>query len=112
MTSSWWAKKLGNDQPAPSRSPVPPSSPAPVPRVAPAPRPVQQQVQNIHVTDQNFAEAATQWRGGEAARTENRNCPNCSSDLYFSRSNTGSQVAGRCYACGYTDGRPMQGVPS
>lgn len=112
MSNTWWTRKLAGDQPSAPPSTLPPTSPKPPARVAPAPRPAQQNMPDVHVTDQNFAEAATLWQGGEAARTETQNCPNCGSNLYFSRSNAGTAAAPRCYACGYTQGRPMQGIPT
>jgi hypothetical protein len=115
-SSSWWTKKLGNDS-VPSR-PLPPMPPMrPTAHQQPAPK--YQPQQDIHVTDDNAYDAAMQWRGGEAMRTETQRCPNCASDLYFSRTNTGGQPsqsgmatpAPRCYACGYTQGRSLQGMP-
>lgn len=111
-SNSWWSRKL-NAEPAPPapRNTPPVSSPAP-PRLPAVPPMTQKSAPNVQVTGDNFAEASTLWQGGEATATEVQNCPNCGSNLYFSRSNSGSRVAPRCYACGYTDGRPMQGVPA
>lgn len=111
-SSSWWAKKLANDQREVAPVSTPPTSAPPPPRVAPVPPMTQQSAPNIQVTGDNFAEASTMWQGGEATRTEVQSCPNCGSHLYFSRSNSGSSVAPRCYECGFTEGRPMQGVPA
>lgn len=110
MTSSWWAKKLGTEQSAPP-SPYPRTAPVPPPYVPPRPTPTQQSAPNVAVTNENIAEVAGLWQGGQATKTEVQNCPNCGSNLFFSRSNAGSAVAPRCYACGYTQGRPMQGMP-
>lgn len=111
--ASWWAKKLTNDAPtAAPRQTYPPSQPSPPPRLPAQPPMAPRSAPNVQVTADNLAEAATLWQGGEGTRTETQNCPNCGSNLYFSRTNSGSQVAPRCYACGYTQGRPMQGVPS
>lgn len=110
-SSSWWAKKLATEPSEPSRVSTPPMSAPPAPRVAPVPPMTPKSAPNVQVTGENFAEASTMWQGGEATRTEVRSCPNCGSNLYFSRSNSGSSVAPRCYECGYTEGRPMQGVP-
>ena len=48
-------------------------------------------------------------KGGVGTRTETEPCPQCGSDLFFHRADTGSKP--RCYSCGYTQGRPMQGMP-
>lgn len=107
-TGNWWVKKLGN--PAQTPPTVPPlSTPTRVPPMPPA-TPVQ---------GETLSETGLAWRGGDATRTETARCPNCGSDLYFSRSNGGTTVtsgglaspAPRCYACGYTPGRSMQGMP-
>lgn len=113
--SGWWDKKLN----AAPRHDLPPAN-RPPDRVLPAMPPAQQRVTpNIAVTADNFAEASTHWQGGDATRTEYGSCPNCASDLYFSRSNAGTiynqagaaAPAPRCYACGFSPGREMQGVP-
>lgn len=109
MTSSWWAKKLGTEQP-PATS-YPRTAPVPPPYVPPRPTPTQQTAPNVAVTNENIAEVAGLWQGGQATKTEVQNCPNCGSNLFFSRSNSGSGVAPHCYECGYTQGRPMQGMP-
>lgn len=118
MSASWWEKKLGNPQP--TRQPShPPAAPAPPPRLNPIPQPARQQSQQVHLTQDNFVDAAQTWQGGEAAIKETQNCPNCGSSLYFSRSNSGGMVsqsgmvtaAPRCYECGFMPGRQMQGVP-
>lgn len=108
-SSSWWANKMGQQAPAADRPPV---SPRPAPALPPYPQPTVQSAPNIAVTQDNIQEAAMLWQGGEASRTETRLCPNCGSDHYFSRANSGRQVPARCYDCGYTDGRPMQGMPT
>ena len=112
--SDWWAKKLGNQPPA--RQPLPPLAPPapPAPRWQPeTPQPPAQ------ITDENALDAAFTWKGGEGTRTETTPCPQCGSDLYFSRANSGGMVtprgmaapAPRCYSCGFTPGHPMQGMP-
>lgn len=112
--SDWWARKLN----APKQD-LPPAS-RPPDRVLPAMPPPQQRVTpNVTVTPDNFAEASTHWQGGDATRQEAQNCPNCGSNLFFSRANAGTLYsqngmaapAARCYACGFTPGREMQGVP-
>lgn len=111
MSNSWWSKKLNAPEPTqqPTLPPVAPPAPARIPAM---PTPTPQSAPNIAVTQENFQEAATLWQGGEATRTETQRCPNCGSDHYFSRSNYGQTVPARCYDCGYTQGRPMQGMPS
>lgn len=110
-SSSWWAKKLSTE-PAPARTSTPPVAPPPRPRLAPVPPVTPQSAPDMRVTSENIADAAMLWQGGEATRTEQQNCPNCGSHLYFSRANSGTAAASRCYACGFTPGRPMQGIPS
>jgi hypothetical protein len=74
---------------------------------------------NMQVTGENINQAAGLWQGGQGTKTETSLCPNCGSDLFFSRSNSGSVIsqngmatpAPRCYSCGYTVGREMQGIP-
>jgi hypothetical protein len=118
MSSSWWERKLANPQP--TRQPShPPAAPAPPPRLAPVPQQTVQQSQQVHLTEDNFVDAAQSWQGGEASKKELQTCPNCGSNLYFSRSNSGGMVAQsgvvnaapRCYECGFMPGRQMQGVP-
>lgn len=83
------------------------------------PPPQQRTTPNVTVTADNFAEASTHWQGGDATRQESQNCPNCGSNLFFTRANAGTLYsqngmaapAPRCYACGFTPGREMQGVP-
>ncbi len=114
MSSGWWEKKLGSTPAAPPPAVRPPDRTLPrlpeqTPRNAPS----------IQVTPDNFAEASTHWQGSQAAREGTGMCPNCGSDLFFSRSNTGTVMsdrgmaapAPRCYACGFTPGREMQGAP-
>lgn len=112
MSSSWWSKKLGTPTPTHTQTPLPPVTPPAPPRIPSMPTPTPQSAPNIAVTSDNFQEVATLWQGGEATRTETQRCPNCGGDHYFSRSNTGQTVPARCYDCGYTHGRPMQGMPS
>ena len=107
MTATWWAKKLGTPEAHPGTVPDARTFDRPT---MPAPQPVPA-LPSMTVTVGNFAEATAAWQGGPAARTESQPCPNCGSNLFFSRSNGGSAVAPRCYSCGYTQGRPMQGMP-
>lgn len=114
MTStSWWSRKLGgsDDPHANDRPPRPPVQPWDRPRPS-YPDPPK-------VSPDNVFDAALQWHGGDA-RVETGHCPQCGSGLYFSRGNASpvvtpngmARVPGRCYSCGYTDGRPMQGSPA
>lgn len=114
MSSSWWERNLGTPRHDPPPATRPPD------RTLPAmPRQTPQNAPNIQVNADNFAEASTHWSGGDAARTEQQSCPSCGSDLYFSRANAGSVYSQngsaaptpRCYACGFSPGREMQGVP-
>lgn len=118
--ADWYARRLG--QPAPQqRGSTPPAAPPAQRYQAPAaPRP------DVQVTAANVAEAAALWQGGEGIRTETENCPQCGSDLYFSRANgTGeaggsggrvytqagiATVAARCFSCGFSPTMPMQGA--
>lgn len=110
MSSSWWASKLGANVPDRPRSPELPATPSPS---APS------SSHSVSVTPENAFDAAMTWTGGEATRNSSGPCPQCGSDLYFSRSNSNSvvtqqgmaKVPPRCYSCGYTEGRPMQGMP-
>lgn len=112
--STWWERKLN----APAHTP-PPASRPPDRNLPRLPEQTPRNAPNIQVNADNFAEASTHWSGGEGTRTETGICPNCGSDLYFSRSNAGAVYsergtaapAPRCYACGFTPGREMQGVP-
>lgn len=115
MSSSWWSKKLGTDQPA---TPPPATRPPDPVRLPPVPQHNSQTVQNVQVTGENFASTSSMWQGGDATRTETSNCPNCGSDLYFSRTNAAmitqsgsASPTPRCYACGFAPGREMQGAP-
>lgn len=117
--SDWWAKKLGQpEQPARVWNQPPQRA---TPPITPPERTYQQaQGQDIEVNVENVFEATKVWQGGEANRKGIGNCPNCNSHLYFSRTNTGTVVtqngaatpAPRCYSCGFTEGRQMQGLPT
>lgn len=108
--ASWWAAKLAAQ--TPTQQPVLPPTSAPAPARLPSiPQPTVQSAPNVAVTGENISEVAMLWTGGEATRTETSRCPNCGGDHFFSRSNAGSMVAPRCYDCGYTQGRQMQGLP-
>lgn len=76
------------------------------------PAPTQQSAPGVAVTPENFTDVAGLWQGGQGTRTETSRCPACGGDHYFSRRNSGQQVPAHCYSCGYTEGRPMQGIPS
>jgi hypothetical protein len=83
MSSSWWAKKLGQPAAQPQSTPNTwnlPQVGAPTPAYAPAPpsqvpeydAPVMDDNGQIHVSD-----AIMRWKGGEAAKTQHDTCPNC-----------------------------------
>lgn len=139
--ASWWANKLGQQQPQPRGITVPPVQPT-------QPQPVQQTVQqqqqvvqpdmsgvpvqqgerqdtldpnrerNAEVT---MGEAMRLWRGGEAHRTEgNMACPSCGSTTgytaYSGMGASGARVNGQqprphCFECGY-NGSYAQGMES
>lgn len=130
--SSWWANKLGHQQPPP-RGITLPATPPPQQQVAtpqPAPQPAQQPVAPAKdVLDPSrdpnaevpMGEAMRLWRGGEAHRTEgNMACPDCGSTTgytaYSGRGASGSRVNGQqprphCFECGY-NGSFSQGLES
>jgi hypothetical protein len=106
--SDWWAKRL-NVQPQPDQATTnyqPPQQQ----------RPIYQPQQPQAPT--TIMEGVAAWQGGEG-KAEVGNCPQCGSDLYFSRRNAGSTygpggmatTAPRCFACGFTQGRMAQGQP-
>lgn len=114
MSADWWARKLAQTQgaPPPPQQPRQPSYPQTGQTPPPAPLPPLQQ-QEIVVTKDNIVEAAGQWKGGAATRTETQHCPDCGSNNYFSNSSSGAgsrvytqngvaSVAPRCFECGYT----------
>lgn len=111
--NDWWARRLGN---SPQRTPVYPQQ-QPVYQ-APQQQPVHPQAPQAQpqfkVTPENLYEAAMQWQGGQAARTETQPCPQCGGGHYFSRTNgpsRGPAPAPMCYDCGY-NGMFIQGDPS
>lgn len=122
MSSDWWAKKLGGG--APARTYNPPAGPSypQTPQRAYIP-PMPQASPNVQVTKDNLMEAAGQWQGGKATKTETGRCPDCGGDKYFSMSNgeslggAGARIATergmastspRCFECGYSLARPKQ----
>lgn len=126
-SADWWARKLGQQQaqqqqPRPQQYAPAPSYPQTGPTPPPAPLPQGAQ-QEIVVTKDNILEAAAQWKGGKAMRTETSHCPDCGSANYFSNANgeslggAGSRVftqggampvAPRCFECGYTTAHGKQ----
>ena len=117
MSSSWWAHKLGNPQPA-QRPPTPPvvyqqpAHPAPAPsHHAPAPSPHHGSHHGLldpskAPTEQiGMGDAIKLWKGGEAWQRDGHvTCPSCGSHLFFSNTKTrinGAPAAPRCYSCGF-----------
>lgn len=124
--SDWWSKQLSGNAPAPVQSTPPVTPPMRtairIPAVVANPT-VQvqpQQPQHQHVLDSSrgpqdqisMGDAIRMWKGGEAHRKENNSCPECGSNLVFSRSKgtmiNGASPAPRCYECGW-NGRYSQG---
>jgi hypothetical protein len=120
-SANWWARKLGT--PAPATAPQQPTYTTPPARaVSPTLQPFQApSTPPAVVTEDNIADAAALWQGGQGTKTETTHCPNCGSPNYFSRANQGfqnpnhtgagasvttergtAQVAARCFACNYT----------
>lgn len=131
MSNDWYARKLSQVREQQGYAPAPPPTahrgypeprvlqPAPQPAYQ-APQPTYQQPQyqqqpgvvveeplNLH----NFVEQMGRWRGGAAHRTDQHPCPECGSNLFFSRTNGGSRMAPpapHCFSCGY-NGQFTQG---
>ena len=108
--SDWWSRKIGNQPSPPPRTPpsTMPTSPNNIrfPQVQqPAPQhQTQPQVPANENGEISMGDAIRSWRGGEAARRETHDCPECGSNLVFSRSKgmiNGHSPAPRCYACGW-----------
>lgn len=95
MTNSWWANKLGGQQPAPQYTP--PQTP---PVSYPAQSYPQQQppVVNPELQGHRIPQSAT----------SSERCPNCASGNY-GRSTPESRA--RCYDCGYPIQQSGSGVP-
>lgn len=140
-SASWWAKKLGEQQPKTYGIKLPPQpvqqhQPQPVQQVQaqPAPQPVQQGVplsqgerqdrldpNRSNDSEVTMGEAMRLWRGGEAHRTEgNMSCPACGSTTgytaYSGMSGGAARVNGQqprphCFECGY-NGSFAQGLES
>lgn len=118
----WYARKLGGGQPQ-QRQQVPEYQPRQRPEPLgsrpgqpPAswtqpPQPPQEEEEGL--TLHNFVHKMGQWRGGVAHRTDKQPCPECGSDLFFSRGNAISRngaPAPHCFSCGYSGGLiPTQG---
>jgi hypothetical protein len=108
--SDWWSRKIGNQPSPPPRTPpsTMPSSPSNIrfPQVQqPAPQAHSQVQASVDANGEiNMGEAIRSWKGGEAARRETHDCPECGSSLVFSRSKgmiNGHSPAPRCYCCGW-----------
>jgi hypothetical protein len=134
-SASWWANKLGNQQPQqPQRYGIAIERQQPQPVNQPAPV-YQQQVAPVvpgerqNVLDPNRApheevsmgEAMRLWRGGEAHRTEGHlACPACGSATGYTAYSgmaagaarvNGQQPRPHCFECGY-NGSFSQGLES
>ena len=115
--SDWWARRMAPED-AP-RTGYPQTAPTPRPALPPLPVRAPETSPDIQVTASNLHQTATMWAGGEGTQTETQSCPQCRSDLYFSRANTAAVMttrgsvspSPRCYSCGYTQARPNQGMP-
>lgn len=138
--ASWWANKLGGQQPVKHGIQLPPTQQAP----QPVQQVQQQQVQQVQqapvgvplqqgerqqVLDPNreanaevsMGEAMRLWRGGEAHRTEgNLVCPGCGSTTGYTAYSgmgagaarvNGQQPRPHCFECGY-NGSYSQGSES
>lgn len=117
-TSSWWARKLGNPEPAQQPQPQygypqQPSYPATGPAYHGPPPQQPQSTQHIQVTKDNVVALTGLWQGGQGTKTETMRCPSCGSGDYFSRANvsgskmvntnsgTMAHAAPHCFDCGY-----------
>lgn len=123
--SDWYARKLAQMQGQAPPAPAPTSYPAQHPGYGvpqqPQGPPTQQgpthqyDTSQIQVTNENVAEVAGLWQGGEGTKKETTRCPECHRNSFFSRSNapgvinvnTGQMVKPnpQCMDCGYA-GRP------
>lgn len=116
----WYARKLGGQQPQ-QRQQQQYQTPYQHPRhqpgyVEPGQPPAswtQPPQEDEGLTLHNFVHKMGQWRGGQAHRTDKQPCPECGSDLFFSRGNANSRngaPAPHCFSCGYSGGLiPTQG---
>lgn len=133
-SASWWANKLGNQQPQKYGIAIERQQPQPIQQ----PAPVYHQPQQVspvvpgerqNVLDPNRApneevtmgEAMRMWRGGEAHRTEGHlACPACGSATGYTAYSgmaagaarvNGQQPRPHCFECGY-NGSFSQGLES
>lgn len=126
--SDWWSRRLSDNSPPPQSSTPPVTPPMrtairiPQQNAVVANPTVQVQPQervldpSRNPQDQiTMGEALRLWKGGEAARRETNSCPECGSNLVFSRAKgttvNGASPAPRCYECGW-NGRYSQGEQS
>lgn len=121
-SSSWWARKLGNEPAAPPQHqgypqqqgyPQAPSYPATGPGYHGPPPQQPQTTEHIQVTKENVVALTGLWKGGQGTKTETQSCPNCGSGDYFSRANvsgskmvntnsgTMAHAAPHCFDCGH-----------
>jgi len=109
MSNSWWADKLGNNQPQTPR--YTPQTP-PVQPVQPGyAQPYQGVTPNTSyppVTEQPYVDPALAGRRLPASATSPSRCPNCSSGNYGKMT---AETAPRCYDCGYPIQQSGSGTP-
>lgn len=108
--SDWWTKKLAGEKPSTPRVHPPVEVPL---RFAPQTQqtPTHQQQRADDGPEPETLSAflrSNRTRGGEAARKETMECPDCGSPYVFSRTGRGSGTtingaapAPRCYECGW-----------
>ena len=127
--SDWYARRLGQQPPAPAQ---PVSTPGtdpylarhsqPSPAYAPPPQTaIQGLPADVIPTDENgqmhFMDGAVRWKGGEGTRTETNRCPVCvgkgrpgtkvfslQSQAKMNASGQTVPPASRCFECGWSGG--------
>ena len=120
----WWARRLGHQQPPPQQQPnynvpgthrqqQPQQYPVQPQQFQPQPQPypqqqqqpsIEEQLQHVQVTPENFKELSKHWKGGKGMQEENHPCPECGGGHYYSRSQgarRGPTPAPHCFDCGY-----------
>jgi len=111
--SDWWSKKLAGERPTTPKPALPPTEvPIRFPQSQQAPHPASGRTSRSDNSPppENFTEALQRGltNGGEAARKEDRSCPDCGSSYVFTRTGkgqgtsvNGASPAPRCYECGW-----------
>lgn len=114
MSSDWYARRFGGNS---RTAPPPPQRPvyhqgqqAPVDYHQPQYQ--EPDTSQIRVTPENFLSAASMWKGGPGAKADRHPCPNCGSNLYYSRAGKSRMPAPapHCFSCGF-NGLFDQGDP-